>query len=156
MISYSILSRDGDFKFTCILNIDENMSRQDHIEELTPISIDSVNEDFEYDSVEKSIEKILTTWGEVNLTRQRETRRKTFRNLMEVLKDVVNKLERDEALFSLGHTRSLTGHTRESDLRTLHKANLAISDLLEINQTLKRQQRRLKRKLARQGKNNKY
>ena len=134
------------------------MSEQDP-GELTSSTIDSINEftfeDFEHDSIEKSIEKIVTDLNKVNRIHRRETRRKTFRALMELLQDIMYKLERDEGMYSLGNIQNISGRIKDSDKRILQKANLAISELLDVNKTLRREQRFLKRKLLRQGKNKK-
>ena len=128
------------------------MPKQEIIGELN--TIDSIFYNFEHEAMERTIDKIVTDLKQVNRIHRVKTHRRTFRAMMEILKDMIHQLEMDESVHSLGNCVSTCGRVRESDLRILHKANLAISGLIKLNEELKRQQKSLKQKLAKRNKIN--
>ena len=125
------------------------MSKLNRIEECSSIATGPIFDNLEHDLIEKAILKKAD-----NLNRLRMHRR-TFRGIMDILKDKVHQIEMDDHIYSLGNVRPTNGRVQESDIKILRKANLAVSELLEMNEKLKRQKRVLIRKLARQGNNNK-
>ena len=125
------------------------MSKLDHIEEYSSIITGHTFDNLENDLMEKAILKKVD-----NINRLR-THRRTFRGIMNLLKDTVHQIEMDNHIHCLDNGRSTDGRIQESDIKILRKANLAVSELLEMNEKLKRQKRVLIRKLARQGNNNK-
>ena len=130
------------------------MSKQDPIEECTFSTIDPIFDNLEHELMEKSIEKIVTDLKKVNRSHRHRLHRRTFRNMMEILTNIVYQIEMDELINSLGNERNLGGRVKEPDIRILRKATLAVSELLKLNKKLKQQQRRLKGELERRGKNN--
>ena len=131
------------------------MSKQDHIAEGGTFStIDPIFDNLEHELMEKSIEMINTDLKKVNRIHQLRQHRKTFRKMMEILKKTVYQIEMDELVYSLGDDQKFGCRVKESDIRILRKANLAMSELLKLNKKLKQQQRRLKGELERRGKNN--
>ena len=131
------------------------MSKQDHIGEVKSSIIDPLFDYLEHDLTKKSIETIVDDLRKANHTHVMKAKRRTFREMMEILKEIVHQIEMDERNYSLEDERKFFGgRIKISDVRCLHKATLAISELLRLNEQLKRQQRLLKRKLARQMKNN--
>ena len=131
------------------------MSKQDHIAEGGTFStIDPIFDNLEHELMEKSIEMINTDLKKVNRSHQLKLHRRTFRKLMELLKNTLHQIEMDEHIYSLGNDQKFGNRVKESDIRILRKANLAMSELLKLNEKLKKQQRRLKGELERRGKNN--
>ncbi len=122
------------------------MPKQVNAEELSTID-STFFDNFEHESMERTIAKIVTELKEVNRIHRYKTTRKTFRTMMGILQEMLHQLELDESIISF-ETCPVTCRLRESDLRILHKANLAIAELLAMNKKLKQQQKRLKRRLV--------